>query len=164
MTDADPTTAPTRPLASMSPAGRTTLRAVAVVILAIAALAIAACGSDPANSSGPVAATLKEHTVSLSRDTAKAGSVTFQIKNEGAMTHEFVVFKTDLAPDALPLDEEGAVDEKGEGVEFMDERENIKPGDTVALTLDLPAGNYVVLCNLEDHYNQGMYKAVTVTD
>jgi len=75
-----------------------------------------------------------------------------------------VVFKTDLAPDALPLDEEGAVDEKGEGVEFMDERENIKPGDTVALTLDLPAGNYVVLCNLEDHYKQGMYKAVTVTD
>jgi hypothetical protein len=45
-------------------------------------------------------------------------------------THEFVVFKTDLAADALPTASDGSVDEEGEGVELVDEIEDIAVGDT----------------------------------
>ena len=83
--------------------------------------------------------------------------------------HEFVVFKTDLAPDALPTGEDGSVDEEGEGVELKDEIEDIAVGDTPTLTLDLDAGSYVFICNIVDdgrrrvsHYQQGMRVAFTV--
>ena len=85
-------------------------------------------------------------------------------------THEFVVFKTDLAPDALPTASDGSVDEEGEGVELIDEIEDIAVGDTPTLTVSLDAGSYVLICNIvEDegdetivHYQQGMRTGFTV--
>jgi uncharacterized cupredoxin-like copper-binding protein len=141
-------------------------RVIALLVVAAFGLGAAAtaCGSDSSVASqGPVNVTLVEHEVQPSHTKAKAGTVTFAIRNDGKETHEFVVFKTDLDPKALPLDGDGAVDEKGEGVEFIDERENIAPGGTAQLTLDLQPGKYVLLCNLEDHYKMGMYQAFTVT-
>jgi len=137
------------------------LAVVAALGLALGLL-LTACGSDPSDSTGPVTVTLKEHTIDPSRTSAKAGSITFAITNDGTETHEFLVVKSDLDPKELPLDEEGAVDEKGDGLAFIDERENIKPGDSVSLTVDLAPGKYVLLCNLEDHYEMGMYKAFEV--
>jgi uncharacterized cupredoxin-like copper-binding protein len=62
------------------------------------------------------------------------------------------------------------VDEEGEGVELIDEIEDIAVGDTPMLTVSLDAGNYVLICNIvEDegdetivHYQQGMRTAFTV--
>jgi uncharacterized cupredoxin-like copper-binding protein len=78
------------------------------------------------------------------------------------------VIKTDLAPDALPTDENGAVEEEGEGMEVIDEIEDIPVGETQTLTVDLDAGNYVLICNIFDeeeqeaHYSMGMRTAFTV--
>jgi hypothetical protein len=44
--------------------------------------------------------------------------------------HQFVVIRTDLAPDALPTDENGVVEEEGEGTEVIDEIEDIPVGET----------------------------------
>jgi uncharacterized cupredoxin-like copper-binding protein len=97
--------------------------------------------------------------------------VTFTVNNTGPEdTHEFVVFKTDLAPDALPTAPDGSVDEEGEGVQLVDEIEDIAVGDTPTLTVTLDAGSYVLICNIvEDegdeaivHYQQGMRTAFTV--
>jgi uncharacterized cupredoxin-like copper-binding protein len=74
-----------------------------------------------------------------------------------------VIFKTDLAPDALPLGDDGNVDEEGEGVEHIDEIEDITGGSTQSLTVTLDAGNYVFICNLPGHYQQGMHAAFTVS-
>jgi len=74
-----------------------------------------------------------------------------------------VVFKTDLAPDALPVDEDGNVDEAGEGVELVDEIEDIAPGDTPSLTVNLDAANYVIICNIPGHYAQGMHTPFVVS-
>lgn len=103
-------------------------------------------------------------------DSAPAGSVTFNVTNDGpADVHEFVVMRTDLAPDALPVDETGTVDEAGEGIiEVVGEIEDIAVGDSPSLTVDLEAGSYVLLCNIyseeesEAHYAQGMRVAFTV--
>jgi uncharacterized cupredoxin-like copper-binding protein len=141
-------------------------RALAVLLVAALALGVAAvgCGSDSSTAStGPVGISLVEHKIVPSNTKAKAGTVTFDIRNDGTETHEFLVVKSDLDPKALPLDEDGAVDEKGDGVEFIDERENIKPGGTAQLSVDLQPGSYVLLCNLENHYSMGMVTAFIVT-
>ena len=79
-----------------------------------------------------------------------------------------MVFRSDLAPDALPTAEDGSVDEAGEGVELQDEIEDIAVGDTQSVTIDLAAGDYVLICNIYDeaeqeaHYQEGMRVAFTV--
>jgi len=112
--------------------------------------------------------TLQEFAVSAPAS-APAGSITFDVNNIGPNdVHEFVVFKTDLAPTDLPVDENGAVVEDGEGVEHVDEIEDIAVGDTQSLTVDLDAGSYVLLCNIysedeqEAHYSEGMRIGFTV--
>jgi uncharacterized cupredoxin-like copper-binding protein len=115
--------------------------------------------------------TVQEFAVLPAQDSAPAGDVTFNVTNTGPEdTHEFVVFKTDLEPDALPTAPDGSVDEEGEGVELIDEIEDIAVGDTPTLTVSLDAGSYVFICNIveeeEDetivHYQQGMRTGFTV--
>jgi hypothetical protein len=87
--------------------------------------------------------------VLLAQESASAGDVTFAVTNTGPEdTHEFVVFKIDLEPDALPTGSDGSVDEEGEGVELIDEIvelideiEDIAVGDTPTLTVSIDAGS-----------------------
>jgi uncharacterized cupredoxin-like copper-binding protein len=131
----------------------------------------AATGGESTGGGTTVDVTVQEFAVLPATDTAPAGDVTFDVTNEGPEdTHEFVVFKTDLEPDALPTASDGSVDEEGEGVELVDEIEDIAVGDTPTLTVSLDAGSYVLICNIvEDegdetivHYQQGMRTGFTV--
>ncbi|MGZ8592899.1 MAG: plastocyanin/azurin family copper-binding protein [Actinomycetota bacterium] len=45
---------------------------------------------------------------------------------------------------------------------MIDEVEEIAPGTSATLNLDLDAGTYAVLCNLPGHYANGMHAAFTV--
>ena len=159
-------------------------RAATVGVFAALSLFAAACSSDDdgGETGGPngtggtsagnaVDVTLQEFAVLPATDSAPAGDVTFSVTNTGPEdTHEFVVFRTDLAPDALPTGEDGSVDEEGEGLESVNEIEDIAVGDTQSLTVTLDAGSYVIICNIvEDegdetivHYQQGMRTAFTV--
>jgi uncharacterized cupredoxin-like copper-binding protein len=135
-------------------------------VVAVVALGLASCGGGEETT---VDVTLQEFAVLPAQDSAPAGTITFQVENTGPDDiHEFVVLKTDLAPDALPTDENGAVTEEGEGIEVIDEIEDIPVGETPSLTVDLDAGNYVLICNIWDeeeqeaHYAQGMRTAFTV--
>jgi uncharacterized cupredoxin-like copper-binding protein len=128
-------------------------------------LALSSCGGGAAT----VDVTLQEFSVLPSEDSVAAGEVTFEVENTGPDdTHEFVVIRTDLAPDALPTDENGAVDESGEGIEVIDEIEDIPVGGTPSLTVDMDSGSYVLICNIWDeeeqeaHYAQGMRTGFTV--
>jgi uncharacterized cupredoxin-like copper-binding protein len=119
--------------------------------------------TQSSSTSGGVGATEKDFAITLDSSTADAGSVTFDITNQGPSTHEFVVFKTDLAPDALPTDDKGTVDEEGKGLKHIDEVEDIAAGSSQTLTTNLDPGNYVVICNLPGHYQQGMHAPLTVS-
>ena len=122
-------------------------------------LVIGSCGGDD----GGIGATEADYSITLDESSAPAGEVTFDVTNEAEQPHEFVVFKTDLAEDQLPMDDEGNVDEEGDGVELVDELEDIAPGDEPSLTVDLDAANYVIICNLPGHYKQGMHASFTVS-
>jgi uncharacterized cupredoxin-like copper-binding protein len=58
--------------------------------------------------------------------------------------------------------DETLVEEGGE-LEPVDEIEDIGDGDDPDLTVDLQPGSYVIICNVELHYKQGMRTAFTVT-
>jgi len=69
---------------------------------------------------------VQEFAVIPDTTSAPAGEVTFTVTNAGPDdVHEFVVVKTDLAPEALPTESNGSVDEAGEGIEPVDEIEDI---------------------------------------
>ena len=149
-----------------------------LVPVAAAMLLAAGCGGDtntptattpapsPSESSpaagGTVNVTEKDFSIAVDPTSATAGTVDFAISNEGPSVHEFVVFKTDLAPDALPTSSDGSVDEEGEGVTHIDEKEDIAVGSSTTLDVTLDAGNYVLICNLPGHYASGMHVALTV--
>ena len=151
----------------------------------LAGLLLAACGDDDEESSESTATpggtttgagggtevdvTLQEFSVIPETDSADAGEITFKVENVGPDdVHEFVIFKTDLEPDALPTVADGSVDETGEGLELIDEIEDIPVGETQTVTVDLEAGSYVLICNIFDeaeneaHYQEGMRTAFTV--
>lgn len=116
--------------------------------------------------------TLTEWAVILDKTSVPAGSVFFHVTNAGTkFKHEFVVIKTDLAPDALPADSTGRVDEEGgAGITYIGEVEELEIGASGDVSLPLTAGKYVLICNIveaggghESHYDQGMRVAFTVT-
>jgi hypothetical protein len=142
---------------------------VAVCLLVPAALALPACGGDDEGGESTVAVTLQEFAVVPDAASTDAGSVTFEATNEGPEDlHELVVIATDLDPQSLPTDENGAVDEAGEGIEVIGEIEEFDVGDTESATFELDAGSYVLICNIwdedeqESHYQEGMRTAFTV--
>ena len=155
-------------------------RRAAIFVATVGALSLVAagCSDDDGGETGGTGATgggttvdvtVQEFAVIPASSSAPAGDVTFDVTNKGPDdTHEFVVFKTDLAPDALPTVADGSVDEEGEGLELIDEIEDIAVGDTPTLTVSLDAGSYVFICNIYDkaekeaHYQEGMRVAFTV--
>ena len=132
---------------------------LAVSMILALAFVTASCGGDE----GAVSATLADFSITLDSDSAPAGDVTFDVTNDAQQTHEFVVFQTDLAEDQLPTDDEGLVDEEGEGVTLVDEIEDIAGGSSQSLTVNLDAGSYVLICNLPGHYQQGMHASFSAS-
>ena len=144
-------------------------------LIAGSALVLGACsasqGSPSSDDGGgtQVDVTLQEWAVVIGQDSAPAGDVTFSITNDGPDDiHEFVIFKTDLAPGDLPVDDRGGSMRRAVGIEVVDEVEDIEVGATADLSVTLEAGSYVLVCNIYDedeteaHYSMGMRAAFTV--
>ncbi len=150
-------------------------------LIAIAGL-LAGCSTPAASTAGTgsaapstaaggtaISANLKEWQIKLSSTTLSAGTITFNISNDGDKEHEFVVRKTDLQSDKLPLNAAGQVSEDApelKAVGVPSEAAEIKPGTKTTLTVTLQPGHYVIFCNLhvEDllHYQKGMHTDFTV--
>jgi uncharacterized cupredoxin-like copper-binding protein len=99
----------------------------------------------------------------LSTDKVKAGKVTLEVTNvsKNEVEHEFLVARTDLAPDRLPMTQAGArVDESK--LTDLKELGDLEPGKSGKLTLDLTPGKYLLFCNEEGHFTAGMYAYLTV--
>jgi uncharacterized cupredoxin-like copper-binding protein len=146
----------------------------ALVLIAIGSL-VTAC-STPAGSSGTtVTATLKEWEIKLSSTDLKAGDIQINFTNNGDKEHEFLVRKTDLAPDKLPIvasgEDKDRVDEESSQLTEVGNPSEIAvlpPSSTgLSLRLTLQPGHYVVFCNLHVgdlfHYQKGMHAEFTVS-
>ena len=99
-------------------------------------------------------------TMVVSPTTAKAGQVTFTVTNKGTITHEMVVLKLEanqtwnsLTVTADKVSEDGSKGETGD----------VAAGETKTVQLNLDAGNYALVCNVEKHYAMGMRSPFTVT-
>jgi uncharacterized cupredoxin-like copper-binding protein len=133
----------------MFPSNRGILVCIVVGLLALPLLT--ACGGPSA-----VTATLTDTSIQLSSSSATAGDVTFHITNTSAAeTHELVVIQTDLPADQLPPGADNNIDE--EKLTSMGEKGDILLGQSADLTLKLPAGHYLLICNLPGHYQAGMH-------
>jgi hypothetical protein len=108
---------------------------------------------------GGIEVVLDEFTIVPGQPSAPAGSVTFDVQNDGAVAHELTVIKSDLAPDALPTAaakvDEAAVDVAGTTPDVPSE-------GSEDLTVTLDAGKYVLVCQVPGHYGAGMRAAFTV--
>ena len=81
-----------------------------------------------------------EFKLDPSDPTAKAGSVTFAVSNDGGTVHDLEI--------------------QGNGVE--ESTDPIESGASDELTVDLEPGTYKIYCNIGDHEAQGMVGELTV--
>ena len=119
------------------------------------AFGLAACGEDDNSDSASTGTTTTEEqtpaptgpaaeTVNLSEteykidpadvETKKSGVIEFKVKNDGSITH--------------------ALEVEGEGVEQR--TDDIAPGESATLKVDLEKGAYEIYCPIDDHKGQGM--------
>jgi uncharacterized cupredoxin-like copper-binding protein len=134
-------------------------RSVVPAIVVVGLLGVA-CGDG--DSEADVVVTMQDDSITLSNDSPAAGELTFEGTNEGTMTHEFEIFLVPEGVDAnaLPVENNAALAD--EMLEVIDEVEDIAPGTSATLQVNLEAGSYAVLCNLPGHYANGMHAAFTV--
>ena len=137
-------------------------KSLCAVAAAGLALGLAACGEDDDEESastgtgtqeeqatpeptGPAAETvnLSEIEFSIHPDDVrldKAGVVEFNVRNDGSITH--------------------ALEVEGAGLE--EETEDIAPGESATLKVDLAKGVYEMYCPIDDHKEQGMTSELRV--
>jgi uncharacterized cupredoxin-like copper-binding protein len=88
--------------------------------------------------------------------------VTFSVTNDGPATHEFVMVRTGLPADQLPIASDGlSVDE--DALTSVGEINQVDYGSTQTIHVSLAPGRYVFFCNPEGHYLGGMHTALVVT-
>jgi plastocyanin len=108
-------------------------------------------GSPAAELATPDATSAMEETVAVSLmefaidmpSELPAGPTTFEITNDGTIEHNFEV--------------------EGQGIE-EELPENLAPGATGTLTVDLAPGTYEVYCPVGNHEDEGMRLELTVTE
>ena len=134
---------------------RTTRR----LLFAAALLLPGAAACTESGGDADVQVSLQDDAVTLDPSSGEAGSLTFGATNDGSQTHEIEIFSGDVDPTTLPVEDNVA---STEGLELVDEIEDIAPGSSADLTVDLDAGSYVIMCNLPGHFAQGMYTTFEV--
>lgn len=113
------------------PARRLLLVPAALLALPV----VAACSSDQGSSStgasgAAVTVTASDSACQLARTDLDAGSTSFQVKNTGSKVTEVYVYGQ----------------QGGQYTKVVSEVENIGPGTSRTMTVDLPAGTYEVAC------------------
>jgi uncharacterized cupredoxin-like copper-binding protein len=106
----------------------------------------------------------------VSTDGAPAGTVSFRVANTGGLVHELVVLPlpNGQSAGARAVHSDGRVDEVGSLGEASrtcgaGTGGGIDPGAIGWVTLNLPVGNYELVCNLPWHYAAGMHAGLTVS-
>jgi uncharacterized cupredoxin-like copper-binding protein len=134
---------------------------LALIAIVAVPVTLAACGGDDSTSSTTAASdtTASESTTSASTGggetvaisetefqldpsdpSVKAGTVTFDVSNDGQTVHNLEI--------------------EGNGVEEV--TDDLSPGDSAQLAVDLQPGTYEIYCSIDSHRDQGMEGEVTV--
>jgi uncharacterized cupredoxin-like copper-binding protein len=154
--------------------GRRSLTGLVITSLILGTAACSSSDGSESPSASPATSEASGQSVSVSLNqwsvtpstTPASGSVTFTVSNDGTITHEFVVLKTDTPAADIPVGkfegEPNRINEETAGTN-VGETGDMDAGTTKTLTIDLAPGHYVFLCNLPGHYQSGMHVDVTVS-
>jgi plastocyanin len=121
-----------------------------LVACAAAALALAGCGGDDGDSGGPADDGTPADVVAHGNDklqfdqdsyTARAGSITIELVNDGSLPHTLLFDEDDVDFDKLSV--------AGEG-------------DTDRGTVELTPGTYTIYCDIVGHRSAGMEATLVV--
>ena len=105
----------------------TTLRRAAMLTVPIAVLAGCSEQQPAGSAAGPIAVQASDTACSLARTEVDAGTITFEVSNKGSKVTEFYLY--------------------GEGDRIVGEVENIGPGATRRLIVEVPdGGSYTAAC------------------
>lgn len=139
--------------------------AVASAAVVLASSLLVSCGRpDSADEARRLVFSEEEFKIVVDNKAIRPGKIPVRVENHGDLEHELVAFRTDLPEADLPLTANGArLDEEGEGITHLDpEAEHVQAGAAKDITIALAPGRYVFVCNLPDHYRQGMHSVVDV--
>ncbi len=130
-----------------------------IFLTAVASTLWFACRRQAGETITTVNVELGEYFIKPDKTEVPAGKVRFVAKNTGQLEHELIVLKTDLPAHQLPYKEAEQKAEEEQAGEILGEIEpdELPPGKSAELTLDLISGHYVLLCNLPEHYKNGMH-------
>jgi len=145
--------------------GMATVLSVIALITSVVAIGLSArTKSVTAASVVPnIAVVEKDFSIRATPPTVKGGLVDFTVANAGPSAHEFLIFRADQAPDALPTGSDGRVDESSDQItKVFDSGDNIAANGSKVFHAALTPGTYVLVCNLPGHYKAGMHEAFTV--
>lgn len=118
---------------------------------------VAVASESLVHSSATVNVAMKEWGLSPKPTSAKAGKITFVVKNTGFLKHEFLVLKTNTKANKLPQKGTTAVVSG-----LIGKIAQYKGGLTKTLSLTLKPGHYILLCNVPAHYKAGQHVDFTV--
>lgn len=115
-------------------------------ITTIAALLVACSGSLPPGDEGDgykstVNVIVKDFSISLDPPQTEAGIITFVVKNNGSVQHDFAILSKSVER-KTPM---------------------INSGGTASITVDLEPGTYTYFCTIPGHERLGMSGTFTIT-
>ena len=134
-----------------------TKRATGLILLAAV---LAAC-APVASGATSIPITLHDDAIELDESSIPSGRIALEILNTGALVHEVEVFSGAADGKILPVRSSVA---DTTGLTLVDEVENILVESNASLVVDLEPGTYLLICNLPEHYNNGMWSYVTVEE
>jgi uncharacterized cupredoxin-like copper-binding protein len=112
-------------------------------------------GASPAPGNAHlVNSTLGEYWIRPSSTTVSAGKITFTARNVGQVEHELMVERTPIEMDAPGQPNE----EAAQGM-----IEDMAPGQSGKMTLNLRPGTYMLFCNVAGHFAAGQFTTLRVT-
>ena len=111
---------------------------------------------DQGNESDPM-------TLVVTPTATDAGTIEFTVTNSGGQPHSFLVLQTALAYDELPIDPDTNKVIIDDQVVKVAKIPKFAKGKTKQITVNLAAGNYVLIDNLPGNYALGARAAFLVT-